>query len=91
MSRRIKADDEEWEVQLSREKPHAGVHPLIFRCMSNSSFGWRVVEVPLSDFDDQEHVERLTDEQLLELFHDSHPFDYAHDPKAKPAPTSDSG
>ena len=40
------ANDEKWDVYLSEEQPRDGLRPLIFHCTTNTSYGWRVVEVP---------------------------------------------
>lgn len=90
MTSRLKANGEEWEVQLSRERPHEGVTSVIFRCTSNSSYGWRVVEVRTGDYESQERVDSLSTAELEELFERSQPFDYAHDPKAHPDALGDS-
>lgn len=84
MAKTIKADGEKWEVELSQERPHEGVTAVIFRCLTNSSFGWRVVEVPVSAYESKADVEGLGDADLRELFDRSQPFDYTHDPKAHP-------
>lgn len=84
MPRSFHADGENWDVQLSREAPHEGVRIIIFRCTSNSSHGWRVVEVPVSGFDREESVHGLREEELRMLFERSQPFDYSHDPHARP-------
>lgn len=84
MARKLKANGEEWEVRLSREEPHEGVTAVVFHCVSNSSYGWRVVEVAAGQFESQERIEELADGELLRLFDRSQPFDYTHDPKAHP-------
>lgn len=83
MSSRIKANGEKWDVRLSREEPHAGVTSVIFRCATNSSFGWRVVEVPAGQYESPEQIDELPEAELRALFDRSQPFDYAHDPHAR--------
>lgn len=90
MTKRYEANGLEWEVELSRETPHSGVTSVIFRCLSNSSYGWRVVEVSVGEFPDPERIERLSEDELDVLFERSQPFDYAHDPKAHPDAIGDS-
>lgn len=85
-----KAEGERWVVTLSEERPHEGTRPLIFRCDTNSSRGWRVVEVTAGDWSD-ERVESLSSSELSELFDRAQPFDYAHDPKAVEGHIGDSG
>ena len=84
MSDTFKANGETWDVRLSREAPHAGVAAIIFRCETNSSHGWRVVEVAAGAFPTQDRVDDLSDDELQALFDRSQPFDYSHDPKAQP-------
>ena len=91
MGQRIEANGEKWEVRASREEPHDGVGLVIFRCVSNSSHGWRVVEVRESELGTQERVDDLSTDQLRRLFDRSQPFDYSHDPKAHPDATGDTG
>lgn len=89
MTRRLEAKGEEWDVRLSREAPHDGVTAVIFRCASNSSHGWRVVEVPAGEYGSQERVEERPEEELRQLFDRSQPFDYVHDEKALPDAVGD--
>lgn len=91
MTRRYETNGRRWDVELSRETPHSGVTSVIFRCMSNSSYGWRVVEVPAREYEDEERIDRLSEGELEELFERSQPFDYAHDPKAQQDAIGDSG
>lgn len=91
MGRKIEANGEKWEVRLSREEPHEGVGVVIFRCTSNSSYGWRVVEIREGEFGTQERLEKLPDAELDALFARSQPFDYTHDPEAHPDSIGDSG
>jgi hypothetical protein len=79
---RYDADGERWDVYLSEEAPHEGVRAVIFHCASNSSHGWRVAEVPASEYGSDEALERLEQSELEELYARSQPFDYAHDPTA---------
>lgn len=80
--RTFEANNQSWSVYLSDERPHEGVRPLVFHCTSNSSFGWRVVEVPAGEFGD-DRLSEMPDSELGELFERSQPFDYPHDPKAR--------
>lgn len=85
-----RADGERWDVSLSHEAPHEGVRPLIFRCVTNSSRGWRVVEVPATEYPDGREAE-LSTAELDALYERSQPFDYAHDPKAREGHIGDGG
>jgi hypothetical protein len=80
---RYDADGERWDVYLAEESPHDGVRSVIFHCVSNSSHGWRVAEVPAAEYASDEALERLEESDLEELYGRSQPFDYAHDPNAR--------
>ena len=84
MSSTVKANGESWDIRLSREEPHDGVTSVIFRCLSNSSYGWRVVEVPSGEIETQDRLDDLSAGEIQRLFDRSQPFDYSHDPKAHP-------
>ncbi len=73
---------DEWRAYVGEDAPHEGVLPLIFHCTSNSSNGWRVVEVPAAEFSRGGRVEELDDTELADLFGRAQPFDHAHDPKS---------
>jgi hypothetical protein len=79
---KYEAGGERWDVYLSEETPTDGIRSLIFHCVSNSSHGWRVAQVPASEFASQQSLERLEESDLDELYRRSQPFDYAHDPTA---------
>ena len=83
MATTYESDGETWEVYLSHEHPQHGVRALVFTCVTNSSYGWRVVEVPAADFPSNERVEGLSRPDLHALYDRSEPFDYPHDPRAK--------
>ena len=87
---KYKAKGERWEVSLSEETPKAGVRPLLFRCTSNSSRGWRVVEVPASEYSPG-RLDELSDDELDSLFDRSQPFDFTHDPEAVEGHIGDTG
>jgi hypothetical protein len=80
---RYDADGERWDVYLSEEPPRAGMRSVIFHCASNSSVGWRVVEVAADRYASDEALEEAGEEELDALYARSQPFDYAHDPKAR--------
>ncbi|NIP80691.1 MAG: hypothetical protein GWM90_16310 [Gemmatimonadetes bacterium] len=80
--RTYEANDETWDVYLSEERPHEGVRPLVFHCTTNTSHGWRVVEVPEDEYG-AGRIAELSDEELDALFERSQPFDYPHDRKAR--------
>ncbi len=80
---RYDADGERWDVYVSKESSREGLRPVIFHCLSNSSYGWRVVEVSEDEVRSDETLERLDDEALDQLYARSQPFDYARDPHAR--------
>lgn len=82
MARSYETGGDRWEVYLGEDAPHPGVLPLIFHCTSNPSHGWRVVEVPDTEYPSEEDVDAIPDDELEALFLRSAPFDYPHDPKA---------
>lgn len=83
MTKIYEADGEKWEVYLSSTRPHAGVRAVVFTCVTNSSHGWRVVEVPAARFPSRDRIEEIDDDELEALYARSEPFDYSHDPKAR--------
>lgn len=82
MTRAYEHDGDSWEVYLGADEPHAGVRPLIFTCTSNSSNGWRVLEVQEQEYAGS-RLDDLSDGELDDLFDRAAPFDYPHDPKAE--------
>lgn len=82
MARTYKGNDLEWRVILSDRESRPGMVPVVFHCTSNSSFGWRVTEVPADKFSGRS-AEDLSDSELDELFADAHPFGAPLDPKAQ--------
>jgi hypothetical protein len=91
MARTYDANGETWTVRLSDETPHEGVRPLIFHCESNTSRGWRVVEVSVDEYAGDDRIDGLSEGELGQLFDRSQPFDFAHDPKALEGHIGDSG
>lgn len=86
MAQRLDARGETWDVRLSREEARDGVKSVIFRCASNSSYGWRVVGVPAGEYESQEGLQSAPEAELHGLFERSQPFGYSHDPKARQDP-----
>jgi hypothetical protein len=83
MSVTYEIDGETWGVYLGEDRPHPDVLPLIFHCTTNSSHGWKVVEVPASEWESEDRVSRLSESELAELFERAQPFDVTHDPKTE--------
>jgi hypothetical protein len=70
MATMIKADNDTWSAQLGGAA-REGHRAVVFFCASNGQRPWRVVEVPEDRFATQEDLERLSEEDLRELFGDS--------------------
>lgn len=82
MARTYKGNDLEWRVILSDRESSPGMVPVVFHCTSNSSFGWRVTEVPVETYGGRA-ADDLSEEELDKLFAGSHPFGAPSDPKAQ--------
>ncbi len=81
-----RAKGQTWDVFLSEEGPergHPGLRPVIFHCKSNTSWGWRVVELSASELPADGSLDEVPRVRIAELFDRSEPFDYPTDPKAK--------
>ena len=76
------ANDLEWRVILSDRESSPGNVPVVFHCTSNTSFGWRVTEVPVDRYRGRS-AEDLTDEELDAIFADAQPFGAPKGPKAQ--------
>jgi hypothetical protein len=82
MTKTYDFDGEQWRAYLGEDPPHPGLLPLIFHCTSNSSHGWRVVEVSDREYASDADLEALEDAKVEALFRRAKPFDHPHDPKA---------
>ena len=82
--RYIEADDERWFVKLGEFPPHPGVGTVIF-FPRNTQRPYRVVEVAENRFASQEALDKLSDNDLLQLFHHGDMMDYSHDAHAGPS------
>lgn len=82
MARTYKGNDLEWRVILSDRESRPGMVPVVFHCTSNTSFGWRVVEVPVESHESRT-ADDLSDDELDALFEQAQPFGSPRDPKAQ--------
>ena len=82
MAKNYKGNDLEWTVILSDRESRPGMVPVVFHCTSNTSFGWRVTEVPAETYGNRS-AEDLSDDELDRLFADAQPFGSPRDPKAQ--------
>lgn len=83
MSRQIKVGGKKWKVALDRHMPHPDTRAVVFHCVSDRDYGYRVVEVPSAEVTSQETLDRMDKDDLEALYDRSQPFDFAHDPKAQ--------
>lgn len=67
MSATIKADGDTWKARLSREGDEPS-RVLVFFCTTTDQRPWRVVEVEADRFSDPAEIDRLSGEELKELF-----------------------
>lgn len=88
---RYEADGERWDVYLSEEPPRGGRRSVIFHCESNSSFGWRVAEVPAARYASNDALAEADEQELDALYLGSQAFDFTHDPHAHEDHVGDSG
>lgn len=71
----IKVDGDLWKVRLGQERPRPGVRLLLFFCQPTGQRPYRVVEVAEDRFDSQQAVERLSRNELLDLYRQSTSMD----------------
>lgn len=72
---KIKADGHQWEVRLGKERPRRGQRVVLFFAQPTGQRPYRVVEVPETRFSSQEAVDRLSRDELLELYRSSTSMD----------------
>lgn len=72
---RIKVDGHRWEVRLGQDRPRPGHRVLLFFAQPTGQRPYRVVEVPETRLSSQEAVDRLSRDELLELYRDSTSMD----------------
>ncbi len=68
MARTIQVDGDDWRGQVGERHPRPGHRTVVFFCASNGQRPWRVVEVPEERIHGQEDLDRLSRDELLELF-----------------------
>ncbi len=76
MSRSIKADGDTWTVRVGERPPSPDVRHVLFFCRTTDQRPYRVVEVPADRVADGDAVDRLSDDDLRELFAASRSMDY---------------
>lgn len=78
MPRTIKADGDRWRVRLGNDRPRAGVRVVLFFCETTDQRPYRVVEVPDDRFRTQAELDRLSKDDLFELYRRSVSLGYPH-------------
>ncbi len=68
MSAKIKAKGDSWRVRLGETPPGSDTRPILFFCTTTDQRPYRVVEVALDRFRDEEALAAATDEELRSLF-----------------------
>lgn len=71
----IKVDGDRWKVRLGQDRPKPGVRVVLFFAEPSGQRPYRVVEVPEDRFESQDDIERLSGEELLELYRRSTSLD----------------
>lgn len=79
MSREFEASGKTWKVALDRRAPHPGTRAVVFLCLSDRSYGYRVVEVPAAEITSQDTLDQMDGDEVQALYERSQPFDFAHD------------
>ena len=82
MARTYKANGLEWRVMVSGKESRPGMVPVIFHAIHNTSFGWRVAEVPVETYGGRS-ADDLSSDELDHLFAEAQPFGSPQDPKAQ--------
>lgn len=85
MGRSIKADGDTWTVRVGERPPSPDVRHLLFFCRTTDQRPYRVVEVSADRVADGEALDRLSDDELRELFAASRSMDYPRSWPAYPA------
>lgn len=68
MARTIHADGDDWRGRVGERHAREGYRTVVFFCASNGQRPWRVVEVAADRIRGQEDLDRLSRDELLELF-----------------------
>ncbi len=71
----LKVDGDRWTVRLGEDRRRAGVRVVLFFCEPTGQRPYRVAEVPESRLASQADLDRLTRDQLLELYRSSTSLD----------------
>jgi hypothetical protein len=82
MSRQITTGGKTWKVALDRRPPHPGTRAVVFHCLSDRSYGYRVVEVPAAEVTSQDTLDRMDADDVEALYERSQPYDFVHDAKS---------
>lgn len=71
----IKVDGDRWKVKLGEDQSKPGLRVVLFFCEPTGQRPYRVVEVPEGKYSSQDAIERLSRNELLELYEQSTSMD----------------
>ena len=72
---RIKVDGDVWVARLGEDRRRPGVQVILFFSQPSGQRPYRVVEVPEGRFSSQGDIDRLSKQELLELYRESTSLD----------------
>ena len=72
----IRAEGDRWKARLGADRPRPGRRVVLFFCETTDQRPYRVVEVPEDRFESQEDIEKLSRDELMELYRASTSLDY---------------
>lgn len=76
----FQADGDRWVMRADTATTTDGVNTFVFHCVSNTSRGYRVVQVP----ENVVGTADLDDNAMRDLFDRSQTMDFVHDSDARP-------
>lgn len=71
----IKADGDRWYARLGQDRPRPGTRVVLFFCQTTDQRPYRVVAVAEDRFSSQADVDKLTRDELMELYRGSTSLD----------------
>jgi hypothetical protein len=71
----IRVDGDRWKVRLGQDRPKPGVRVVLFFSEPTGQRPYRVVEIPEDRFESQDDIERLSRDELIELYQQSTSLD----------------
>ena len=86
--RKIRAGGDTWSVRLAERPAADGSRVVLFFCVTTDQRPYRVVEVPRERIADEAALERLSDDELGELFAESKSMGFPRDYHRYGSPSS---